>query len=408
MSRPRVLHVLDHSVPLQSGYAFRTLEILKEQRRLGFETLHVTSPKHYGATGDEEEVDGMIFHRTRPPVSVTRRMPVLNQAMVSLDTSARILGIARQCGVDLIHAHSPALNGFAALKAARTLRVPVVYEMRASWEDAAVDHGTASPGGLRYRASRALETHVFERADAITTICEGLRKDIVDRGIEERKVTVIPNAVNAAEFQASIARADQLGRELALGTGPILGFIGSFYGYEGIDVLLRAVPEIARAWPQVQVLLVGGGPAEESLKQLAGELGIAGRVILAGRVPHARVVQYYSLIDVLVYARHSIRLTETVTPLKPLEAMAMQRMFVASDVGGHREVTPAALSDRLFRAGDPQDLARVALRLLANREGWGRSLELGRRYVESERTWSRSVRNYDQVYSDALARSPSR
>ena len=408
MSGLKILHVLDHSVPLQSGYAFRTLAILREQRRMGYETVHVTSTKHYGATADEEEVDGLTFHRTRPPASLLRRLPVINQAMVSIDTAARIEEIARRERVELIHAHSPALNGLAALRAGRRLGLPVVYEMRASWEDAAVDHGTSTQGSLRYRASRGLETLVFRHVDAITTICEGLRKDILARHIPPEKVTVIPNAVDVTAFDGTPGKSDALASELALGSGPVLGFIGSFYAYEGIDVLLRAMPTVLEAHPQARVLLVGGGPAEGALRQLAADLGIASCVLFAGRVPHARVQHYYALIDLLVYARHSIRLTETVTPLKPLEAMAMRRAFVASNVGGHLEVVPDALRACLFRAGDPQDLARVATQLLARRPDWPRHVEAGRRYVESERTWARSVGAYARAYDDAIERHRNR
>lgn len=404
MSGLRILHVLDHSVPLQSGYAFRTLAILREQRRLGYETFHVTSTKHYGASADEEQVHGLTFYRTRPGASLLRRLPVTNQLMVSLDTAARVEEVARRVDVDLIHAHSPALNGLAALKVGKRLGLPVVYEMRASWEDAAVDHGTSAEGSLRYRASRALETWVFRRADAITTICEGLRKDILVRGIAPEKVTVIPNAVDAAAFDGAPGRSGALATKLAPGARPVLGFIGSFYGYEGIDVLLRAMPAILETYPQAQVLLVGGGPAEGSLRSLAADLGITTSVHFAGRVPHDLVREYYAQIDLLVYARHSIRLTETVTPLKPLEAMAMRRAFIASDVGGHLEVVPEALRVCLFKAGDPQDLARVATRLLARRADWPRDADVGRHYVETERSWQRSVAHYERAYRDAIAR----
>lgn len=152
------------------------------------------------------------------------------------------------------------------------------------------------------------------------------------------------------------------------------------------------------------MLLVGGGPAEEALRRLAADLGMSSRVHFVGRVPHARVQQYYAQIDLLVYARHSIRLTETVTPLKPLEAMAMRRAFIASDVGGHLEVVPEALRGRLFHAGDPGDLARVASRLLARRAEWAGDAEVGRRYVETERSWRESVARYERVYHDAIAR----
>ena len=179
----RVLHVLDHSVPLHSGYAFRTLAILAEQRKMGWTTLQLTSSKHYGSSADVEDVDGYRFYRTNVPQTGWRAHPILSQVAVIQDTQSRLEQVIEETSPDLIHAHSPCLNGIAALRAARRNRIPVVYEMRASWEDAAVDHGSTAEGSLRYRVSRQLETGVLRRAGAVTTICEGLRQDIVGRGI---------------------------------------------------------------------------------------------------------------------------------------------------------------------------------------------------------------------------------
>ena len=177
----RVLHVLDHSVPLHSGYSFRTLSILKEQRRLGWETFHLTSTKHYGAEADEEEVEGLTFYRTRPGSGRLRTLPVANQMAVMTDTARRLREVVAQVRPHVLHAHSPCLNGIAALRVAREAGLPVVYEVRACWEDAAVDHGTTTEGSVRYRLTRALETWTLRRADHVTTICEGLEKDILSR-----------------------------------------------------------------------------------------------------------------------------------------------------------------------------------------------------------------------------------
>jgi glycogen synthase len=403
----KILHVLDHSVPLQSGYSFRTLAILREQRRLGLETVQVTSSKHHGAEADEESVDGFRFFRTRPTRSLLRRLPVAGQLMVVIDLAQRIEQVVSRTQPDLLHAHSPALNGLAAMRVARKLNLPLVYEMRASWEDAAVDHGTTSSGSVRYRLSRALETRVFQRADAITTICEGLLRDIVVRGVPREQVTVIPNAVDLGDFPVIETPDSKLREQIGLRRGPVLGFVGSFYGYEGLDLLLSTVPALVQTHPDLEVLLVGGGPAEPALKQQAAELCIVNRVRFVGRVQHAEVPRYYSLIDVLVYPRKSIRLTETVTPLKPLEAMAQGRLFVASDVGGHRELVPQALHGHLFRAGDRTDLVRVLSELLSDRAGWARAIGEGRRHVDTHRTWQKSVQGYPQVYAAAIAHHDS-
>jgi PEP-CTERM/exosortase A-associated glycosyltransferase len=395
----RILHVLDHSIPLHSGYTFRTRSILQQQRALGWQTFHLTSPKQGVTDASYEEVDGLRFYRTTPATGLMARLPVLNQLAVIDGLAARLLEVAREVKPDVLHAHSPALNAIAALRVGRKLGIPVVYEIRAFWEDAAVDHGTSTEWGLRYRVTRAMETHALRRVDAATTICEGLRAEIVTRGIPASKITVIPNAVDVGDFSVDGARDEALATELGLQGKQVLGFIGSFYAYEGLDVLMAALPSMLQKNPDIRVLLVGGGPQDKALKAQAEQLGVASKVIFTGRVPHDQVQRYYNLVDVLVYPRLKMRLTDLVTPLKPLEAMAQGRLLAASDVGGHRELIEDGKTGVLFGANDPQDLARKVLALLAEPARWPLLRAQGRRFVEDERTWAASVANYRKVYA---------
>ena len=395
----RVLHVLDHSIPLHSGYTFRTRSILQQQRALGWETFHLTSPKQGAAPKAHEEVDGLGFYRTAPSAGLMDRLPVFNQLAVINCLAARLLEVAREIKPDVLHAHSPALNAIAALRVGKKLGIPVVYEIRAFWEDAAVDHGTASEWGLRYRITRAMETYALKRVDAATTICEGLRAEIVGtRGIPASKVTVIPNAVDIGDFSVDGARDEVLASSLGLQGKSVLGFIGSFYAYEGLDVLLQALPAMLETNPAIRVLLVGGGPQDAALKAQAAQLGVADKVIFTGRVPHHDVQRYYNLVDVLVYPRLKMRLTDMVTPLKPLEAMAQGRLLVASDVGGHKELIEDGKTGLLFRAGDPLALAQKTLALLGAPERWAALRAQGRSFVENERSWKASVARYKNVY----------
>ncbi|MGH8501168.1 MAG: TIGR04063 family PEP-CTERM/XrtA system glycosyltransferase [Gammaproteobacteria bacterium] len=398
----RILHVLDHSAPLQSGYVFRTNAILKHQRRLGWETDHVTSSKHYVASAPEEHVDGLHFYRTLMNGSRLARLPVLNQYAVIRSLSQRLREVVHKRRPDILHAHSPCLNGVAALRIGREARIPVVYELRASWEDAAVNHGTTREGSLRYRVSRALETYVLRRANAVTTICEGLLADILDRGITAERVTVIPNAVDVDAFRVGGGADVELRHSLGLDGKRVIGFIGSFYDYEGLDILIQAAPQLSAAMPDIAVLLVGGGPQESFLKSLAAARGVSDRVLFAGRVPHADVKRYYDVIDVLVYPRRSIRLTETVTPLKPLEAMAEGRLLVASDVGGHRELIRDGETGTLFESDNPRALADAVCKLLAAPTCWEARLRAAREFVETERTWARIVPRYAPVYESLI------
>ena len=391
----RILHILDHSIPLHSGYTFRTAAILREQRALGLETFHLTSPKQGQSAHALEEVDGLSFYRTPVPAA---GLPLINEYGQMKATCARLEGIARELRPDALHAHSPVLDAIPAIRVGKKLGIPVVYEIRAFWEDAAVDHGTTAEGSLRYRATRALETWALKRVDHAFTICEGLRSDIVARGIAEDKVTVIPNAVDIDGFRLSGDADPALRLKLGLEGATVLGFVGSFYAYEGLDLLLDAFSRITRDRPALRILLVGGGPQEERLKAQAVRLGIGEKVIFVGRVPHGEVSRYYDQIDLLVYPRHSMRLTELVTPLKPLEAMAQGRIFVASDVGGHKELIADGERGRLFAAGSVEELAATLCDTLDNRASWPRMSAAGRLFVEEVRNWKKSVANYLPVY----------
>lgn len=400
----RILHVLDHSVPLHSGYSFRTLSILREQRALGWDVDCLTTPKHTTPYAPCEAVDGFVFHRTPAAQGFLAALPVAGEIALIAATARALDAMIRANRPDILHAHSPALTGVAALRAGRRHGIPVVYECRGFWEDAAVDHGTAAEWGPRYRATRMLETWVFQRANAVTTICNGLRREIAGRGIPGEKITLIPNAVDIAQFVPHAGADADLQARLGLANCTVLGFLGSFYAYEGLEFLIRSLPAIMTAAPDVKLLLVGGGPCEKTLRQAVLELGLSDRVVFAGRVPQSEVGRYYSLVDLLVFPRLPMRLTELVTPLKPLEAMAQKKLVLASDVGGHKELIVHGQTGYLFRQNDSADLAGCIAHILAAREETASVREQGRRFVESERNWKVSVANYVNVYEVLLSR----
>lgn len=394
----KILHVFDHTLPLHSGYTFRSAAILRNQRQLGWETFHLSGPKQLNCSMSEEVTDGLHFYRTPKPTGWLARLPGGDPFAVMGAIEKRLLELARALRPDVIHAHSPVLDAVPAIRVGRKLGIPVVYEIRAFWEDAAVDHGSTQEGSLRYRLTRALETWAVKKADAVTVICEGLRKDLIARGIEPGKITVIPNAVDVEQFSVGGKPDTELKMKLGLSGSRVLGFIGSFYAYEGLDLLIAALPIILRQAPDVKVLLVGGGPQDRDLKQQVMALDLKDRVVFTGRVPHDEVNRYYDLVDVLVYPRHPMRLTELVTPLKPLEAMAQGRLMVASDVGGHKELIEDGKTGVLFQAGNVSDFASKVVALLKYEQGWDSMKRNGRLFVETERNWVASVARYRGVY----------
>jgi len=188
----RILHILDHSLPLQSGYVYRTLGIVNEQRALGWEPVLLTSGKHYAPGPGRERIGEWEFLRTPMPKGPAARLPWLRELRIVSDLRWRLDEVIGELRPEILHAHSPVLNILPAIRAGRQHRIPTVYEVRALWEDAAASHGTHGKASLRCRLTRRIETYALHHADAVTTICEGLRADAIGRGVAGDKITVIP------------------------------------------------------------------------------------------------------------------------------------------------------------------------------------------------------------------------
>jgi len=391
----RILHVLDHSLPLHSGYTFRTRAIVKAQLRQGWQVACLTGPRHAPGGPDPEIVDGITFYRTPKPAPAPAPLREWREIRA---LSARLDDLVKQWRPDQLHAHSPVLNALAALPVARRHRLPLVYEIRAFWEDAAVGNGTGREGSAKYRVTRMLETHAARKADAVAVICEGLRRDLIGRGIAAEKIIVSPNGVDMDLFGNPPAADAAFARSLGLDDADTVGFIGSFYDYEGLDDLIDAMPLLVARRPKARLLLVGGGPMEDALKARAAESPVADRIRFVGRVPHEEVELYYALVDILAYPRKAMRLTELVTPLKPLEAMAQRKLVAASDVGGHRELIEHDVTGTLFAAGDPSALAAALADLFDRRGDWDERRAAARAFVERERNWSSNISRYAPVY----------
>ena len=395
----RVLHILDHSLPLQSGYTFRTRAILKAQTTAGIDVRGITGLRHAADASGPEEHDGLIFHRTtgeaEGPAGLREWREIARLA-------SAIEALCQEWRPDILHAHSPALCGQAALRVSKKLGIPLVYEIRAFWEDAAVGNGTGREGSIKYALTRRLESHVVAGADHVVTICQGLKDDLIARGTDPARITISPNGVDLSLFGEPLARDPAFAAELGLGDGPVIGFIGSFYDYEGIDNLIDAMPALIARHSDARLLLVGGGPCTNVLQAQAAASPAAAAIKFVGRVPHHEVERYYALTDIMAYPRKASRLTDLVTPLKPLEAMAQGRLVAASNVGGHRELITDGVTGTLFAADNPAACADALAEMLADHSGWDERRSVARKHVETSHDWARNVQRYLRVYQRLL------
>lgn len=429
----KILHILDHSLPLHSGYTFRSQSIFRAQKARGWEPVILTSPKQEqswkGNWSDREVINGFTYYRTGE-VSRNGSFPVLPELRLIQALGKRLKLVVDMEKPDIIHAHSPFLNAVPALRLGRQLGIPVVYEIRAFWEDAAVDHGSYREGSWKYRLTRFMETRVCKRAAHVGVLCNGLKQDLIGRGIQASRITPVFNGISPSDFKA-VPQDKDFQKKYGLEGKTVIGFIGSFYRYEGLDLLVKSFADLAREYPDLVLLLVGGGEMEPELRRLvwklfypvkqptgilAAESGFSGaripefqnssipesRVVFPGRIPHEQVPGVYSLMDILVYPRYKMRLTDLVTPLKPLEAMAMGKALVASDVGGHQELIRDQETGVMFRAGDRDDLTRALRELLDDRDKRHRIESYAAQWVRDNHIWEKTTSVYEDIYAGLL------
>ncbi len=388
----KVLHILDLSLPDLKGYAIRAKGIVESQKKIGMEPVCLTSFRQTKYDGEREVINNIVYYRSGR-FKTRWKIPFLNQFDEIAALSKKIDYVIEQEKVDILHAHSPLLCGMAAVRAGKKHCLPVVYEIRAFWEDAAVSSGKSSEGDLRYMTTRFLETLVCKRADNVVAICEGIKRDLLERGINNDKIAVVPNGIVLDEFR-ELTRSTTLAKKHELDGFFVLGFIGSFFKFEGVDLLVMLMNELRHE--PVKLVLVGEGETFYKIRTMVEELGLLDRVIMTGNVPHAEVQEYYSIVDVLIYPRYSERITELTTPLKPLEAMAMRKNVIISDVGGLMELVPEGCGE-VFAAGDVASLLAKVKRVISM-ENLRQSMIKNASAFVVTRDWLEVVNTYRDVY----------
>ena len=388
----KILHVLNHSVPHLDGYSVRSMDILKFQIELGWYPYAVTSPKQEPVpTVDVETIGGIRYFRTLPNANAFPRSNGLWFAFQLMQK--RIREIVSNEHPNVVHAHSPCTWGFAAARVARQCKLPFVYELRGIWEDSAVARGRLREKGLRYRLRRLLETFLARRADAVVTISAGLQREFTNRGVKD--VFVVPNGVDLVRFAQMGTRPKPIEYD-----GVTISYIGSLCPWEGVEDLVRAAVFLKKSEFKVRVRIVGTGETEKLIAELIERLSLSDTVEMLGHVPHDQINEVYERSDVLVYPRRRSRITEVVTPLKPLEAMAQEKPIVISDVAGLTELIDKK-SALVFEAENASDLAEKCLQLVRS-EDLRRELGTSARiHVQRHRNWADLIRIYSGVYDHA-------
>lgn len=399
--RKRICYILHNSLPFSSGgYATRTHGVATGLREQGYDVYCVTRPGYPGdvnaeleqpTDGDTQVIDGV--HYVRLGGAGAKGVPVPQYIEQSANALERLF---REIRPEIVMAASNYRVGIMAAAAARRVGVPFVYEVRGWWEVTRASRDPDFVGTASFRIQQMMETATSKHADHVFTLTEPMRERLIEEGVAPSNITLLPNSCNPEKFQPQ-ARDTDLARALGIPDAiPVIGYVGTFVDYEGLDDLARACAELKQDGYEFRLLLVGNenttgddrGPISEEIARIAGDAGFEEWLLMPGRVPHEDVSRYYSLIDIAPFPRKPWPVCEMVSPMKPLEAMAMQKAVVASDVRALSEMVRDGSTGRLFRKGDVGSLAQTLKDLLedqAQREELGRN---GSTWVCAHRTWS--------------------
>ena len=404
----KALHILHRSVPGTHGYAIRSQEIVSNLMAKGVEPIVVTSPSQ-APLGDldsesSEMINGVRYFRScgnllKPTMEV--RDGKYGRASLRVLQNSNLfkmaLRLARKYKPNVIHAHSPFTCGLVGCLVGSITGIPVIYEMRGIWEDSHTSRYGMATTSLRYRAVRSLETLALKRANVCFPISEALKEEIISRGVKPGKIVVVPNGVDIRKFtpgEASPKLVDALGLRGKL----VFGYIGTFFYYEGLDLLVEAFETLAGKFESLILMLVGDGELMPKLKELASKSAYPDRIIFTGRIKNDLIVDYYKLFDLLVLPRRDAREANLVTPLKPLEIMSMAKPLVASDVGGHKEIVIDGLNGVLFPHEKVEALVKKCDALISDETKRLRLGEQSRVWVENNRDWNVLIDQYVSVY----------
>lgn len=409
-----VLAVLSESLPSSSGgYATRAHGVLTALAAQGWGLRAVTRrgfPYDRWKTSDPtvvpdvDHVDGIPYHRLLD--DGVRRYPQypLASYLERFEAGVRDLAVLHRAG--LIQASSSHVAGLAGLTAARRLGLPFVYELRGLEELTEAWRDPAFEGSDRHRLLDRLETGVAREADRCLVISAALGRELARRGVPEDRIVVVPDAVHVDRFRP-VERDPALEAELGLAGKTVIGYVGGLADHDGLDVLLDAVASLKETRDDVRVIVVGDGPSERAVHARAERLRLGDMVRFTGRVPREQVPRYLSLVDIAPFPRLPLPVSELVTPITPLEAMAMGKAIIVSDVAALTEVVQDGVSGRVVRKGDADHLRDVLEQLLDAPDQRRRLGEAAREWVVRERDRTSVAAVVEAAYGELLATAAS-
>lgn len=398
----KVIHVLDHSLPYVTEYSLKSRYIIKLQKDLGLKPTAITSPFHGTISNPIELIDGVFHYRSILPLKDRAKQsqcPLCSQGSMISALSQAIQRVIEHQQIDLIHAHSPVFNGFAALEASRASGIPLIYEIRKSGEEKVLHPDKKAHHPIPCELKDKLEIILCQEAGAVVTSEEQVREKMIHSGLAAEKIFSLPQADENALLQPMQKDRDLVAK-YHLEQSPVLGFIGSFFQSEGVDCLLQAFLKIHQQVPEAKLLVLDEGERKKELNPAYRDF--SGHIIYIGQAKHKDIKRYYSLIDILVYPKLEKNADGDIPSCQQLEAMTMPKPAGPIDPSGLRELVVDKKAGLFFTSNDISDLAGKCLKVMMNKQ-FRQTIDCCHSPLHQQaRTWLHVLAQYLKVYRSVL------
>jgi glycosyltransferase involved in cell wall biosynthesis len=400
----KIAYFLHNSLPYSSGgYATRGHGLALALSLNGYNIVCCTRPgfpidiegDHTGKElSEHDKIDKLDYWRIFGPLR--KGVPVhcyVNQS------ANEIKSFLLTHKIQIAIAASNHITALPVCIAARQLGIPFIYEVRGFWEITRLSREPEIAKNRWLKEQIYNETQTAKHADAVFTLTQPMREELIKRGINNTKITLLPNSCDPSRFTPR-PRDLKLAQELSIPENvPVIGYIGSFVQYEGLENLAQACAMLLDRGIDFRLLIVGNenasgstrGPITEEIHRVANACGLGDKLIMPGRVPHEQVESFYSLIDIAPFPRKPQPVTEMVSPMKPLEALAMEKAVVVSSVRALQEMIIDNETGLIFEKGNIENLTSKLEVLIKNKNLRDRLGKNGRKWVEKERTWNKTA-----------------
>ncbi|MDJ0570880.1 MAG: tetratricopeptide repeat protein [Pleurocapsa sp. MO_192.B19] len=402
----RVLFALHSSFPYShTGYCTRSHSIITALVNHGIDIVAATRlgypwcEKNYQEKPKvkQDEIDNIKYVRCLTPGETDKPISSSKYPEYIEAYGNELIKLAKNHKASIIHSSSNHVNGLASALAAHKIGIASIYEVRGLWYLTRAAKDPSYENGDAYDLDKEMEFKAVNAADAVVTLGEALREEIVSWGIEPEKVIVVPNSVNLDKFQP-LPCDRNLKRELGVEGRFVVGFLGSVTIYEGLDLLIKAIANLIDLGIKISLVIVGDGPELEELKPIAKSTSASEQIIFTGRVSFEEVNRYYSIFDVCPLPRKSYEVCRLVPPLKPLEIMAMKKPVIVSNLPALQEIVEDGKNGLICQADDINSLQQTLMSLYSDPEKKEKLGKAGRDWVEIHRSWDRVSETYLQLY----------